>query len=83
MSKKQWSALLCLHVAYLFLGASIFYHIESPLELENKLEELRERIEIESKKAIFNILSILQSVHRWKAAAEGCFPLAVNFSDLH
>lgn len=52
MSKKQWSALLCLHVAYLFLGASIFYHIESPLELENKLEELRERIEIESKKAL-------------------------------
>lgn len=67
MSKKQWSALLCLHVAYLFLGASIFYHIESPLELENKLEKLRERIEIESKIALFNIFPVLQSVHRWRA----------------
>lgn len=46
MSKKQWSAMLCLHVSYLFLGASIFYHIENPLEVEKLALARRERNEL-------------------------------------
>ncbi|XP_043527151.1 uncharacterized protein LOC122537753 isoform X1 [Frieseomelitta varia] len=46
MSKKQWLVLLMLFLTYLLLGASIFYHIESPLEIERAREAKRERIEI-------------------------------------
>ena len=35
-----------LFLTYLLLGASIFYHIESPLEIERAREAKRERIEI-------------------------------------
>lgn len=46
MSPKQWLALLCFYVSYLFFGASIFHHIEHGVELENRAEKLQERIEI-------------------------------------
>ncbi|XP_047347515.1 open rectifier potassium channel protein 1 isoform X1 [Vespa velutina] len=46
MSKKQWIVLLMLFLAYLFLGASIFYHIESRLEIEHIERAKEERIEI-------------------------------------
>ncbi|KAK2587466.1 hypothetical protein KPH14_003171 [Odynerus spinipes] len=46
MSKKQWIVLLMLFLAYLLLGASIFYHIESQLEIENAERAKQERIEI-------------------------------------
>lgn len=38
--------LLMLFLTYLLLGASIFYHIEGPLEIERAREAKRERIEI-------------------------------------
>nr|XP_050848064.1 open rectifier potassium channel protein 1 isoform X1 [Vespula vulgaris]XP_050848065.1 open rectifier potassium channel protein 1 isoform X1 [Vespula vulgaris]XP_050848066.1 open rectifier potassium channel protein 1 isoform X1 [Vespula vulgaris]XP_050848067.1 open rectifier potassium channel protein 1 isoform X1 [Vespula vulgaris]XP_050848069.1 open rectifier potassium channel protein 1 isoform X1 [Vespula vulgaris] len=46
MSKKQWIVLLMLFLAYLFLGASIFYHIESRLEIEQIERAKEKRIEI-------------------------------------
>ncbi|XP_076760976.1 open rectifier K[+] channel 1 [Xylocopa sonorina] len=46
MSKKQWLVLLMLFLTYLLLGASIFYHIESHLEIERIEKAKRERIEI-------------------------------------
>ncbi|XP_071862990.1 open rectifier K[+] channel 1 isoform X5 [Bombus fervidus] len=46
MSKKQWLVLLMLFLTYLLLGASIFYHIESRLEIKRVEEAKRERIEI-------------------------------------
>ncbi|CAK9825674.1 Open rectifier potassium channel protein 1 [Anthophora retusa] len=46
MSKKQWMVLLMLFLTYLLLGASIFYHIESQLEMKRIEEAKRERIEI-------------------------------------
>ncbi|XP_012136396.1 open rectifier K[+] channel 1 isoform X2 [Megachile rotundata] len=46
MSKKQWMVLLMLFLTYLLLGASIFYHIESRLEIERMERAKQERIEI-------------------------------------
>ncbi|EFN84522.1 uncharacterized protein LOC105183149 isoform X2 [Harpegnathos saltator] len=46
MSKKQWLVLLMLFLTYLLLGASIFYHIESRLEIEKNAQAKLERIEI-------------------------------------
>jgi DMSO reductase anchor subunit len=46
MSKKQWLVLLMLFLTYLLLGASIFYHIESRLEVEKVRLAKEERIEI-------------------------------------
>ncbi|XP_066597403.1 open rectifier potassium channel protein 1-like [Prorops nasuta] len=46
MSKKQWMVLLMLFLTYLLLGASIFYQIESPLEIEKVKRAKQERIEI-------------------------------------
>ncbi|XP_015172733.1 PREDICTED: open rectifier potassium channel protein 1 isoform X3 [Polistes dominula] len=46
MSKKQWIVLLMLFLAYLLLGASMFYHIESKLEIEHIELARQERIEI-------------------------------------
>ncbi|XP_053608919.1 uncharacterized protein Ork1 [Plodia interpunctella] len=48
MSKKQFACMLALHIVYLLVGASIFYHIESPLELEQRAEEKLERLEIQN-----------------------------------
>lgn len=52
MSKKQLACMLALHIVYLLVGASIFYHIESPVELAQRAEEKLERLEIQSK---FNV----------------------------
>lgn len=49
MSPKQWLALLCFYVSYLFFGASIFYHIEHGIEVENRASQLQERIEVNGK----------------------------------
>lgn len=46
MSPKQWLALLCFHILYLFFGASVFYHFEQDLETERRAEARRDRIEI-------------------------------------
>ncbi|XP_011315332.1 open rectifier potassium channel protein 1 [Fopius arisanus] len=46
MSKKQWMVLLMLFLTYLLLGASIFYHIESRLEIEKVQAARMERMEI-------------------------------------
>lgn len=46
MSKKQWMVLLMLFLTYLLVGASIFYHIESRIEVENIKKAREERIEI-------------------------------------
>ncbi|XP_008203851.1 open rectifier potassium channel protein 1 [Nasonia vitripennis] len=46
MSKKQWLVLLMLFLVYLLLGASIFYHIESRLEIEKVRIAKEERLEI-------------------------------------
>lgn len=49
MSKKQLGCMLTLHIIYLLLGASIFYHIESPVEMAQRAEDKLERLEIQSK----------------------------------
>ncbi|XP_052868546.1 open rectifier potassium channel protein 1 [Anopheles cruzii] len=46
MTFKEWFALLLFYAAYLFLGASVFYHVENDLETERRAKELAERIEI-------------------------------------
>uniref|UniRef100_A0A182MQX1 Potassium channel domain-containing protein n=1 Tax=Anopheles culicifacies TaxID=139723 RepID=A0A182MQX1_9DIPT len=46
MTPKEWFALLLFYAAYLFMGASVFYHVENDLETERRAEELAERIEI-------------------------------------
>lgn len=46
MSPKQWLALMCFHILYLFFGASVFYHFEQDLETERRAEARRDRIEI-------------------------------------
>ncbi|CAH2090223.1 unnamed protein product [Euphydryas editha] len=56
MSKKQLACMLALHIVYLLVGASIFYHIESPLEVAQRAEEKLERLEIQSK-SISNIIN--------------------------
>ncbi|KAJ2951727.1 hypothetical protein O0L34_g13891 [Tuta absoluta] len=48
MSKKQLACMLALHIVYLLVGASIFYHIESPLELQQRDEDKLERLEIQN-----------------------------------
>lgn len=59
MSKKQLACMLALHIVYLLVGASIFYHIESPLELAQRAEEKLERLEIQSK----SITNIIDTYH--------------------
>lgn len=53
MSKKQWMVLLMLFLTYLLLGASIFYHIESRLEIERVETAKQERIEINGERIQF------------------------------
>ncbi|KAM3961967.1 open rectifier K[+] channel 1 [Aphomia sociella] len=48
MSKKQFTCMLTLHLVYLLVGASIFYHIESPLEAAQRAEDKLERLEIQN-----------------------------------
>ncbi|XP_059062633.1 uncharacterized protein LOC131855380 [Achroia grisella] len=48
MSKKQFTCMLTLHIVYLLVGASIFYHIESPLEAQQRAEDKLERLEIQN-----------------------------------
>ncbi|XP_026752699.2 open rectifier potassium channel protein 1 [Galleria mellonella] len=48
MSKKQFTCMLTLHLVYLLVGASIFYHIESPLEAQQRAEDKLERLEIQN-----------------------------------
>lgn len=46
MSPRQWCALFCFYTAYLFFGASVFYYTEREYEVERRLLQLQERIEI-------------------------------------
>jgi hypothetical protein len=50
MSKKQWLALLTLFALYVLLGAALFHHIESNLEIERRLNERKERLEIQGER---------------------------------
>lgn len=58
MSKKQWLVLLMLFLTYLLLGASIFYHIESRLEIEKLARAKLERIEINGKRSEDDALTL-------------------------
>lgn len=49
MSPRQWLALLCFYTAYLFFGASVFYHTEHGYETDKRLVELQQRIDINGK----------------------------------
>lgn len=68
MSKKQLACMLALHIVYLLVGASIFYHIESPLELQQRAEDKLERLEIQSKSLLTSI-----SIHMAGNATSDCF----------
>lgn len=57
MSKKQLTCMLALHIMYLLVGASIFYHIESPLEVKQRAEDKLERLEIQSKCNLIQLVS--------------------------
>ncbi|XP_058448508.1 open rectifier potassium channel protein 1 [Malaya genurostris] len=46
MTPKEWLALFAFYAAYLFFGASVFYHNEHALETVRRAEELAERIEM-------------------------------------
>lgn len=46
MSPKQWLALFCFYISYLFFGASVFYHIEHELEAKRRAISLQHRIDI-------------------------------------
>lgn len=46
MTPKEWFALFGFYAAYLFFGASVFYHNEHALETVRRRDELTERIEI-------------------------------------
>ncbi|XP_039437335.1 open rectifier potassium channel protein 1 [Culex pipiens pallens] len=46
MTPKEWLALFAFYAAYLFFGASVFYHNEHALETDRRADELAERIEM-------------------------------------
>lgn len=46
MTPKRWLALLVFYISYLLFGASIYYHIESKQEVEQRAVDIQERIEI-------------------------------------
>ncbi|XP_055640562.1 open rectifier potassium channel protein 1 isoform X2 [Toxorhynchites rutilus septentrionalis] len=46
MTPKEWYALFAFYAAYLFFGASVFYHNEHAMEIERRASELAERIEM-------------------------------------
>lgn len=50
MSPKQWLALFCFYISYLFFGASVFYHIEHELEAKRRAIDLQHRIDINGNK---------------------------------
>lgn len=50
MSPKQWLALFCFYISYLFFGASVFYHIEHGLEARRRAIDLQHRIDINGNK---------------------------------
>lgn len=49
MTPKEWLALFAFYAAYLFFGASVFYHNEHALETDRRADELAERIEMNGK----------------------------------
>lgn len=71
MSPKQWLALFCFYLTYLFFGASIFYLIERVLEEENRASDLKDRIAINGNETLpinsFHFHSI------WKRNCENVF----------
>lgn len=46
MTPRQWLALFFFYITYLLFGASIFYHIERDLEVNNYAIELQRRIDV-------------------------------------
>lgn len=60
MSPKQWLALFCFYISYLFFGASVFYHIEHEAEAQRRVADLESRLEINGKWYAFavNIFSV-------------------------
>lgn len=55
MSPKQWLALFCFYISYLFFGASVFYHIEHELEAKRRAINLQRRIDINGNCLVFNL----------------------------
>lgn len=49
MSPKQWLALSCVYISYLFFGASVFHYTEHTTELKNRAALLEERIVVTGK----------------------------------
>lgn len=46
MTPKQWLALFCFYISYLFFGASVFYLIEHKAEAESRAAEIQSRNDI-------------------------------------
>lgn len=65
MTPKEWFALLLFYAAYLFMGASVFYHVENDLETERRAEELAERIEINGKCASWEKRQAKTEKRKW------------------
>jgi hypothetical protein len=63
MSKKQWLALLTLFTLYVLLGAAVFHHIESNLEVERRVQERNERLEIHGE---CSVMSDTRQVLPWE-----------------
>ncbi|KAI4494408.1 hypothetical protein M0802_008900 [Mischocyttarus mexicanus] len=82
MSKRQWIVLLMLFLAYLLLGASIFYHIESTLEIEHIELARQERIEINALLRKHYIPSRTHNQHEiFARLTEYCGKSVYNYTD--
>ncbi|XP_015172732.1 PREDICTED: open rectifier potassium channel protein 1 isoform X2 [Polistes dominula] len=82
MSKKQWIVLLMLFLAYLLLGASMFYHIESKLEIEHIELARQERIEINALLRKHYIPSRTHNQHEiFARLTEYCGKSVYNYTD--
>lgn len=46
---QQWFALLSFYIFYLFFGAVVFYYIEHNKELEERAQQLQDRIKVNGK----------------------------------
>ncbi|XP_024215532.1 open rectifier potassium channel protein 1 [Halyomorpha halys] len=68
MSKRRWFVLWLFFIAYLFLGATIFYTIERGLEEEKRSEKLKEDSEIESLLLGYCFTGLLESDNKERSA---------------
>lgn len=79
MSPKQWLALLCFFVSYLFFGASVFYFIERDLETERRAVNYQQRLELHGMMMVGTgavVCSVLYSTTT--CASRNQFKIALN-----